>query len=596
MNKKITFLSFFILFVNIANAQNYNLNLLLDNQSSKYLQSIKSETKSLFSSNDKIKYNVNICEKSCEKFIGSNNITILKQSQKLNKKKNTHILTYNFISNSYDKNRVIRATALSIYEYLKENKKTKSVYLENKISKLLEIKEDKDLLTEGQLKLKDIFALALKNNFQIQQNQNSSRLDKLNIDKSKSSFKPKIDFYSNLIQIDKDRAKYSNGLYSEGNLEAGLTLTQVIYSDKIIQNIKIKKLLEKSNTNSIKAQNDVILYKVLITYLNVIKANKYHKIIKIKYNFIKQNLEFSKQRVEIGVDDRADIYRWESESANVNIELANSRKQLESLKIELANLLQIKKDFLFKEYSMSSNIFKLLNNDAIKYIANKKVQQLFLNDIIFSHTRLKQLKELINAKNEEYKMNKSSRYLPTVVFQGDISKTIERYGIDDPYNTRYWDDKEFEAVINLSLPLYEGGLKSIDIEKNEVELVNLKLQYNDVKSLIEKNVELNYNSLKKSYEKISFSKISQEYSKKNYQLIQDKYRNGKENIISLLDAQNSYIVSKLNENISIIDYLVDLSSIYFFSGNIEILVDENKKLALEENILNAIKSKGLLNE
>jgi outer membrane protein len=596
MNKKITFLSFFILFVNIANAQNYNLNLLLDNQSSKYLQSIKSETKSLFSSNDKIKYNVNICEKSCEKFIGSNNITILKQSQKLNKKKNTHILTYNFISNSYDKNRVIRATALSIYEYLKENKKTKSVYLENKISKLLEIKEDKDLLTEGQLKLKDIFALALKNNFQIQQNQNSSRLDKLNIDKSKSSFKPKIDFYSNLIQIDKDRAKYSNGLYSEGNLEAGLTLTQVIYSDKIIQNIKIKKLLEKSNTNSIKAQNDVILYKVLITYLNVIKANKYHKIIKIKYNFIKQNLEFSKQRVEIGVDDRADIYRWESESANVNIELANSRKQLESLKIELANLLQIKKDFLFKEYSMSSNIFKLLNNDAIKYIANKKVQQLFLNDIIFSHTRLKQLKELINAKSEEYKMNKSSRYLPTVVFQGDISKTIERYGIDDPYNTRYWDDKEFEAVINLSLPLYEGGLKSIDIEKNEVELVNLKLQYNDVKSLIEKNVELNYNSLKKSYEKISFSKISQEYSKKNYQLIQDKYRNGKENIISLLDAQNSYIVSKLNENISIIDYLVDLSSIYFFSGNIEILVDENKKLALEENILNAIKSKGLLNE
>ena len=80
-----------------------------------------------------------------------------------------------------------------------------------------------------------------------------------------------------------------------------------------------------------------------------------------------------------------------------------------------------------------------------------------------------------------------------------------------------------------------------------------------------------------------------EFSKKNYDLIQDKYKNGKDNIISLLDAQNSYIVSKLNENISIIDYLYDLSSIYFFSGKIDILIDENKKMQIEEKIQNAIK-------
>ena len=93
----------------------------------------------------------------------------------------------------------------------------------------------------------------------------------------------------------------------------------------------------------------------------------------------------------------------------------------------------------------------------------------------------------------------------------------------------------------------------------------------------------------KAYEKISYTKTSLEFSKKNYDLIQDKYKNGKDNIISLLDAQNSYIVSKLNENISIIEYLVDLSSIYFFSGKIDILIDENKKMQIEEKIQNAIK-------
>ena len=580
---------FLILFIfNIANAQNYSLNILLDNQSNKYLEAIKKETNAIFPTNDKIDYDVSICSVNCEKMLSNKDFVLINQNEKLNERKNTYIITYNFISTIYDENKIIRAAALGVFEYLKENKKTKSLHMENKKEEIVELKE-LNLNNEKTLELKDIFSLAINNNLDIQQNKNSSKIDKLNIEDAKSDYKPQIDFYSNLIQIDKDRATYSSGLYSEGTLEAGVKLRQVIYSDKILKNIEIKKLLDLSNTNSIKSQNDEILYKSLLTYLNIIKANNYNRIMKIKQNFIKQNLEFSKQRVEIGVQNRSDVYRWENEFANVNIDLANSQKQLNSLKIELANLLQIDDKFSFVEYGMNSDIFKLLNSDAIKYISNKNVQELFLNDIIYTHSRLKQIDELINVKNQQLKMNKNSRYLPTIAFEGSANKIIDRYGVDDPYNTRYWDDNEYQAVINLTLPLYEGGSKSISIEKNEIDLINLKLQYNSVKSLIEKNVQQDYDSLLKAYEKISYTKTSLEFSKKNYDLIQDKYKNGKDNIISLLDAQNSYIVSKLNENISIIEYLVDLSSIYFFSGKIDILIDENKKMQIEEKIQNAIK-------
>ena len=124
-------------------------------------------------------------------------------------------------------------------------------------------------------------------------------------------------------------------------------------------------------------------------------------VIFTKINFIKQNLEFSKQRVEVGLKDRSDVYRWESELANVNIQLANSKNELNSLKIELANQLQIENNFSFIEYGMASNIFKLLNSDAIKYISNKSVQELFFNDIIYKHSKLKQINELINMKIKE---------------------------------------------------------------------------------------------------------------------------------------------------------------------------------------------------
>ena len=591
MNNKKYLIAIFLMFSSIANAQNYKINIVLDNNSNKYINSIKNEAQALFSSVDKIDYNLIVCVNDCYKYINNSDkkLVILNDNKKYIQNKNSYIISYNQILNSYDENQLLRASALGIFEFLKENKISNSVYIKNKkLENFESFKELKENSNIKKLDLKEIFFLAINNNIQIQQNKNNSKIDKLNIDESKSAYKPQIDFYSNLTQIDSDRAKYSNGLSSEGSFEAGIKLSQVIYSDKILKNIEIKKLLDLSNTNNIKSQNDEILYKVILSYLDVIKANNYNDIIKIKYNFISQNLDFAKQRVEIGVQDRSDVYRWESELSNANIELSNSQKQLNYLKIELANLLQIDKNFSFVEYGLNSNIFKLSNNDAIKYLSNKKVQDLFLDDIIYSHSKLKQIDELINAKAQELKMNKSSRYLPIIAFEGSAKNTLNRYGVG-ANATRYWDDNEYQAVINLSLPLYEGGAKSISIEKNEIEFVNLKLQYNNVKSLIEKNVEQDYDSLLKSYEKISYSKTSLDFSKKNYDLIQDKYKNGKENIISLLDAQNAYIVAKLTENISIIDYLQDLSSIYFFSGKIEILIDENKKIDIEEKISKAIK-------
>ena len=569
-------------------AKEYNINIVLDETSNKYLDSIKKETKALFQSNDSINYSLKICKDDCENFLNTSDkkLIILNKSEKINQSKNNYTISYNQILNTYDENRLIRAVSLGIFEFLKENKSVNSVYIENINQSLKEIIKENP--NTKKLDLKDIFSLALENNIQIQQNKNNSKIDILNTNESKSAYKPQVDFYSNLIQIDADRAEYSNGLYSEGSLEAGIKLTQVIYSDKILKNIEIKKLLELSNTNSIKASNDETLYKVLLTYLNVLKASNYNDIIRIKYNFISQNLNFAKQRVEIGVQDRSDIYRWESELANVNIEFTNSKKELNFLKVELASLLQINKEFSFVPYGLDSNIFKLINDDAINYISNKKVQKMFLDDIIYSHSRLKQIDELINVKNKELKMNKSSKYLPTIAFEGSAKRILNRYA-EGANTARYWDDNEYQALINLTLPLYEGGAKSIGIQRNEIELLNLKLQYNDVKNLIEKNVEQDYDSLLKSYEKISYSKTSLEFSKKNYDLIQDKYKNGKENIISLLDAQNSYIVSKLSENISIIDYLQDLSSIYFFSGKLDILIDKNKKIDIENKILNVIK-------
>ena len=580
MNKKYFF--YLIFLSNFLVAKEYNIGILTDLESQKYINKIEEETKKLFFIDDKIDFKITLCKEFCVDKIKTKEFVLLK-SKELKQSSNS-LVTYNEISSEFDENRVIRASALTIFEYLKENKRGKYLHFENEILQ----KNEGEKKSENSIDINDIYSLALKNNLQILQNLTTLKTTSLDVDEALSDYKPQIDFYSNLIQIDGDKAKYSSGLYSQGVVESGVKLRQIIYSNQVIKNIKIKELLEKSNKNGVKAKNDEVFYTSVITYLNLIKAKNYNEIIKIKQNFIKENLNFAKQRVEVGVKDKSDIFRWESELANANMELETSKKELESLKIELAYLLQINRDFSFLDYSIESKIFKLLNQNPIEFISNKRVQELFLDEIIYSHSTLKQLHDLIIAKNEEYKMNKSSNYLPTLSFEGDAKRILNRYG-DGANTPRYWDDEEYQAVINLTLPIFEGGLNSIKVEKNEVELLNLKLQYNEIKNLIIKNIEQNYDSLEKSFEKISYSKRALEFAKKNFELIQEKYRVGNENIISLLDAQNTYIISKLNENISITDYLIDLSSIYYFSGNIDILVESNKKESLEKKILEIMK-------
>lgn len=580
------FIVFIFFIVDFSNASEYEIDIYLDNEASSYSQAIKKETKTLLDLDDNITYKFISCEKQdCANLIKiKNNSIFVFKSQNSFKSTKNHVINYDKIITLYDENRVIRTTSISILELLKENIKKKSIYLKSDYINNDEEKIDKNL---KKYSLLDIYNLIDKNNLTLKQNINELTFSRLNKDEAVSLYKPKVELFADVIQIDADRAKYSSGLYSEGTVDYGLKVTQLIYSNQVIKNIEIKKYLDKSVKNRVKNEKNEVIYKSILTYLNILKLKKYNDIINVKKDFITKNLQLSNQRVQIGVQNRSDVYRWKNELASVNIELANSLKQLENLKLNLSNMILLDEKYDLENYGLYSSIFKINDNTAIKYINNEKIQDYFFENMIFKHPSLKYIDELINAKNEQYDMNKQSRYLPTVSLQAQGKKIEDRYGSASNF-PRPWDNNELQVVLNLNLPLYEGGKKSLDIQRSEVELLNLKLKYNEVKNLIKTNLLQNYDSIKKSYSKIKYSQESQSFSKKNYALVLDRYKKGKENIISVLDAQNSYIVSRLNKNISIIDYLADLTSIYYFTGNIDVLIDKNKKIELEKEILRIV--------
>ena len=173
-------------------------------------------------------------------------------------------------------------------------------------------------------------------------------------------------------------------------------------------------------------------------------------------------------------------------------------------------------------------------------------------------------------------MNKNDRFSPTVSFSASVKEILDRDGVGANVN-RSWDDSEYQVGINLSLPLYESGKKRILIEKNRRELINLQHTLQNEKSKIQKDIFQTMQNISASYNSIKFSKLAYRSAQKNYELIQDKYSKGKSSILTLLDAQNSMIISNIVKNNSVYNYLRDISTIFYNIGFIEVLSNKDKK-------------------
>jgi len=518
-----------------------------------------------------------------------------------------------FSKTKSDLGKVARASALQLYQIASEEKVDSytKVYLKNKIilnnkiankiqffptfnllSKV--IQQENSIIKSRKLTLIQSLQLALKNSYDYKITTNQLALIDQDIQNAKASFYPDIYLQGSFTQIDSDRAKYSNGTASQKLISSGIGLSQLLYSNKALKNIDIQNYLFSSKQNETETVKQLILYKVVLTYLNVLNLQKSYEIVKSKANFIQENLLLAKNRFDVGISDKSDIYRWQSELANVNIDLVKVKKDFNSLKIELSNLLQIpnKQNITLEHYDLNNELFKLFEKTSADLVFKpkelEKLVNFLANNIINNHPLIKTYEELLSAKKEELRMNKDDLYSPMISLNANINETLKRDGEGADFN-RPWDDTQYQVGLNIKVPLYESGKKQIDIEKNKIELLNLQHRLKDEKSKIKKEIFQAIQNVSSSYNSIKFSKAAYKSAKKNYNLIQDKYSKGEANIITLLDAQNSMIIADLVRNSSVFIYLRDISSVFYIIGYIEILSDINKKQEIQNRLKEVIK-------
>ncbi|MGM0624103.1 MAG: TolC family protein [Campylobacterota bacterium] len=573
-------LCIFFTVMGFAYAKEYTVTILVDTQSQQFIQQIQKETRSVFFKNDTVIFHTHICDKNCKQVATERfDVAVFQATSKVPIKA-TYVINYDAIRSEYDRKRVIKAASLGIFEHIKESK-TDTVFLQT-APKVFEQNAAQNVAVE-ELGLKDLAKFIQQNNHQYRHNQNTLALNRLDISNATSRFKPRISLFSNYTQIDEDRALYSQGQYPQKQTNVGIALQQLLFSPQAYYNIKIQKILHQSKQQSIKAANDELLYEAILLYFNNNKARQKENILKNKKEFIQKNLFFAKQRVEISIKDRSDIYRWESQLADIDIELSNAKQQRKELEYELFNALGLQSHYGLKRYTIDDPLFKLLSRDLPYHTQKQTIQELFFQMVIRQHPQIKQLKEALRAQSQKIAMNKKEFYMPTVALEGNYKKQLSKDGAGSNVAVA-WDDEEFEAMLTLRFDLFDGSQKQLNLQKSKLQRQNLQITYNRVKDTIEKNLKTHYYFLQQSYENINYAKKAFKAAYKNVDLMQDRYEYQKATLIELLDAHDSMIRAKLNHNIAITNYLQNLVSIYFLIGKIDLLVDDSIKDAFEHTV------------
>ncbi|MEO1714363.1 MAG: TolC family protein [Bacteroidota bacterium] len=117
-------------------------------------------------------------------------------------------------------------------------------------------------------------------------------------------------------------------------------------------------------------------------------------------------------------------------------------------------------------------------------------------------------------------------------------------------------------------------------------MYQLQDQKKDVKNLLELQVRANLEQVNASYNNIRLTKSAAEAAEKNIIIVQDYYKSGQVNVITLVDAQNSLLGAKINATNAVYQFMIDYFSLQRSVGNYNILSTPEQNEAFLQRFLN----------
>ena len=426
-----------------------------------------------------------------------------------------------------------------------------------------------------ELSLPDVVALALQNNRDLKNAYLERIAQRADLEVAESKFKPTL---TPSVQIYLDQAESAGISRASGNVHAAATVslklptgaditfgwqantqnstTAIATNNDVRQNlvfqfnqpllrgggidlnrasIDLSRASEQINILGLKSTLTNTINSAIFAYRDLLRAQEQVKIEELSLASSNESLELVQVLIQAGRKAPVDIVQNQTAIANRQVSLVETKKSLETVKIELLKILDIADEDI-----------------DIVAVENLTAKPRELN--------LAKLKEIALANRSDYLQ--AQLQVDRTKFERLIAENNQLWNLDffANYDNEVDNIQQFRTGLRLSRTLGDRNLKSALI-RTQINLRQAENNLEELRQTIELEVIDEVKNVNSSYQQLNLAQQARELAERKLAIEREKLRLGRSDIFEIVSFQEDLVAarnSELNANINYLNELIRL--------------------------------------
>jgi len=366
---------------------------------------------------------------------------------------------------------------------------------------------------------------------------------------------PQVDFTGSYQRTVEKQTMYMDGVPGmDGGLKvgrdnlysAGFTVNMPIVSVPLWKSLKISAYDVELSVEKARSSRIDMTDQVKQAFYSVLLANDAYDVFKQAYDNAVFNYTEIERKVQQGLLAEYDLIR-----ANVNVK--NAEPNMYDAENSLILTRWHLKALMGVDLELNIECIGTLSEYENLIIGNYLSTDLSLNQ----NSDLKQL-DLQYKQLQKTKEMQQAQYYPSLGLQ--FSYNWNSMNNDFRFSHYDWDPYSVVGV-SLTIPIFSGGKRHMDIKKTKISMMQLQDTRLDTERKLNVAAKQYHDQMSTCIKQYQAASAGVEQAEKSYAITMKRYETGEGTMLDINDAQLSLTQSQLNLNQSIYNYLVAKSGL-----------------------------------
>ncbi|MFZ1865204.1 MAG: TolC family protein [Polyangiales bacterium] len=424
---------------------------------------------------------------------------------------------------------------------------------------------------EYQVSMEDVMLEAVDRNLNLLVSEKFVEAGEQRVKVDRGPLLPQGQLEAGAVVRDPDRVPVG-GQIAQRQASAYARASQSIFSAEAWARFQSRKLLQEGREYGYFVDVLDVMLGAGSAYVSVLRAQAQERIQRRNAQLTREYLELARLRLEVGVANASELYRWQVTLAENQQSVVEARALIAQSKIDLNRVLNhpLEQPIAPLDLPDDQEGLAMAPDDPIaKYMRDpwsfEHLRDFMVGEGLRNSPAARQIEARKAAQERIKKGLVQGIGVPDFFVEGGVQydfwrngkgettpPDFARLGFPDP------DKFGWDVGLFLAVPLSRGGSGVAAVRESAILVERFAAEFDRVAQFIDTGVRTELYSAGAALMSVSLTREAARAAKKNLDLVVDLYRRGKVDIVRLVDAQTRSLVSNLAAANAVYDYMLSL--------------------------------------